>query len=374
MRPIVLIVTLCAAGFIVSRSNNLWSEELSSMSPISTADQHLDRDLRRDIGAPDVRYLIIATASTREALLETCERTGAMLQTLVAQGALAGFDTPVRYLPSVKTQQMRRSALPDRTTLANNLKLALTGTPFREAAFASFLDEVEAARTTAPVTRDSLNGTALSLKLDSLLVERPDRWVATLPLRDVHHPQRISAALTASATSASASTVFLDLKSESDLLLQRYRHEALILALLGSMAITALLFAYFRSFQQTAITLAPLVVSVIVTVALLILMHGKLSIFNLFGLLLVIAVSSNYCLFFQRGGMLGEAGGRTITSLLAANVCTVVGFGALSISRMPVLYDIGRTVAIGTAISLVTASILIPHVAATSSRTPVQLP
>jgi predicted exporter len=104
--------------------------------------------------------------------------------------------------------------------------------------------------------------------------------------------------------------------------------------------------------------LAPLCVAVIATVALLSLGGRQLSIFNLFGLLLVVAVGSNYCLFFQRGDLAGRSGERTVASLLLANLCTVIGFGALSVSRIPVLFGIGSTVAIGTAISLIAGAIL----------------
>ncbi len=75
-------------ALIASRRNDLWEDELSSMSPVSTADQQLDRKLRHDIGAPDVRQLIVATAPNDEALLQTCERIDAALQPLVeGQGA-----------------------------------------------------------------------------------------------------------------------------------------------------------------------------------------------------------------------------------------------------------------------------------------------
>ena len=59
--------------------------------------------------------------------------------------------------------------------------------------------------------------------------------------------------------------------------------------------------------------------------------------------------------------MAGVLRGATLGSLLVANLCTVLGFGALSFSRLPVLYDIGHTVAIGTALSLVAAVVLAPR-------------
>jgi predicted exporter len=102
-----------------------------------------------------------------------------------------------------------------------------------------------------------------------------------------------------------------------------------------------------------------LAAAVICTAALLLTVEGRLSIFNLFGLLLVAAVGSNYCLFFERAPEAEDlARRRMVASLVIADLCTVVGFGILSFSVIPVLYGIGRTVAIGACLSLLFGAIL----------------
>ncbi|MDB5361915.1 MAG: hypothetical protein JWO51_3212 [Rhodospirillales bacterium] len=355
LRPALFALAAAALVLIGLHSGSLWQDELSSMSPVSAADQQIDRDLRHDVGAPDVRAIVVAEAADREAVLRLGELASAALHPLIAAGALSGFDAPDRYLPSDQTQLRRQAALPDRATLAANLASALDGLPFRPEVFQPFLDAAAAAKASETLTRRSLDGTALSLKLDSLLIERQGKWVALLPLRDVSDAGRIGTAL------AGLSGVrLLDLKAESDRLLHRYRQEALTLALAGSGVIALLLLASFRAVGPTLTVLAPLALAVIVTLGLLTIGGRQLSIFNLFGLLLVVAVGSNYCLFFQRGGLRGPEGERTVTSLLLANLCTVVGFGALSLSRIPVLTGIGGTVAVGTALSLIAAAILTP--------------
>ena len=353
LRPVLLVLALAAIVLIGLHSGSLWQDELSSMSPVSAADQQIDRDLRHDVGAPDVRAIVVAEASDRESVLRLSEQASAALRPLVAAGALSGYDAPDRYLPSGQMQVLRRAALPDRATLAANLAGALDGLPFRPEVFLPFLDDAATAKASDTLTRKSLDGTALSLKLDALLIERQGNWVALLPLRDVTDAGRIGTAL-----AGLPGVRLLDLKTESDRLLHRYRQEALTLALLGSGAIALLLLASFRAVGPTLTVLAPLALAVIATLAILTLGGRQLSIFNLFGLLLVVAVGSNYCLFFQRGGLRGPEGERTVTSLLLANICTVVGFGALSLSRIPVLTGMGGTVAIGTALSLVAAAIL----------------
>lgn len=359
-RAVLLVLLVVAVAAIASRRNDLWEDDLSSMSPVSAADQQLDRDLRHDVGAPDVRQLIVATAPDDETLLETCERMDAVLAPLLKTGALSGYDTPSRYLPSEKMQQARKSALPDRATLERNLTGALEGMPFRPDTFGPFLDAVDDARQAPILTRRSLDGTALSLKIDSQLIHDGRQSVAVMPLRNVNDPQRVADAL-AKLDQTGVTVSLLDLKTASDNLLHNYRREALLLAFLGSGVIAVLLLIFFRSLRQSAAVLAPLAFAVTATVAILTAGHHQLSIFNLFGLLLVVAVGSNYCLFFQRGGLSGEQGARTVTSLLLANICTVVGFGVLGLSHIPVLYGIGSTVAIGTALSLVAGAILAPR-------------
>ena len=64
-----------------------------------------------------------------------------------------------------------------------------------------------------------------------------------------------------------------------------------------------------------------------VTLAVLRLGGHALSIFNLFGMLLVVAIGSNYCLFFDRQRDDPAGMPRVLASLLLANGCTVAGFG-----------------------------------------------
>lgn len=104
--------------------------------------------------------------------------------------------------------------------------------------------------------------------------------------------------------------------------------------------------------------LAPLAAAVLVTTAILVLMGAKLTIFHLVGLSLVVAVGSNYSLFFERQAATGQDRERTIVSLLFANMAMVIAFGLLGSSSVPVLAAIGLTVAIGAVLSLLFSAIL----------------
>jgi predicted exporter len=273
---------------------------------------------------------------------------------MVDEKLLDGFDAPDRYLPSEKTQLARKSALPDAETLRSRLRQALDGLDFRSDVFAPFLADAAAARSAPPLLHASLPP-RLSLKLDSLLFERHGDWVAALPLRGVAQPQRLAQRLGGLGEPGAA---FVDLKTESDRLLQTYQREALLLSLIGGIVILALLAAGLRSATRVFFVVAPLGASVVLTLALLTADGGKLSIFNLVGLLLIVAVGSNYCLFFERQRRGDGEAERTLASLVLANLCTVIGFGVLSFSRIPVLHDIGTTVAVGAILSLFLGAVL----------------
>jgi predicted exporter len=184
-----------------------------------------------------------------------------------------------------------------------------------------------------------------------MLLQRGAMSVVILPLQDVRDPARIATALGDGAT-------LLDMKGESAKLLSGYLREAQTLALFGSLAIALLLAGVLRTPHRILIVLAPLVAAVILTTAILTVGGAKLSIFNLFGLLLVIAVGSNYALFFERAEREPKDAHRMIASLVLANLCTVIGFGVLSFSHIPILHGIGRTVAIGTVLTLLIGAIL----------------
>jgi predicted exporter len=359
LRLPVLLAVAIAALFLSLPRGGLWDDEISSLSPLSQEDHRLDDLLRGDIGAPDARYLLLVNAPSEDQALAASEAlAGQLLQALLGQGTLAGFDSPALALPSQAAQRARQAALPPHDVVRANLQQALVGLPFRADLFDPFLKDVAAARTQPLLDRSSLRGTSLLLKLDSLLIKRAAGWVAMLPLRGVSDPQRLREQI---GKVAGISPMLLDLKDESDQLYRTYRHEALVQSLLGSLVIVVLLGASLRSPRRVYDVLAPLIGAVIITTAVLIGSGQKLSIFHLVGLSLVVAIGSNYSLFFERQNFVSQDRERTVASLLLANISTVIGFGMLSFSHIPVLHGIGMTVAIGAILSLIFSAILTAH-------------
>ncbi len=353
-RSVLLAAMVIAVMFLVIKRDSLWNDSLSSMSPVKKESLALDEQLRRDMGAPDVRYMLVLSGKDQESVLQQSEAVAAILHKQVAQGLLEGFDVPL--LPSRAVQQARLEALPDAASAQTNLNKALQGLPFRSSIFAPFVSEIAAAKQQALLDRAALQGSNLGLKLDTFLVQREGGWSLLLPLRGVMDAQGIEQNI---RHVSETSFVLLDMKLESEQMFRDYRHEAEKNALLGALAIVALLFVSLRSTRRVLEVSLPLVAAVVAVTTWLVLSGHTLSIFHLIGLLLVVAVGSNYALFFDQRCTSPQDRERTVASLLFANASTVLGFGLLSLSQSPVLNAIGSTVAVGAVLSLIFSAILI---------------
>lgn len=354
LQPLVALVVMVGAVALALHRGGFWDKDLSHLSPIPAVDQTIDRTLRHDLGVPDLRYFAVFRTADEQQALEESESLAATLQTLIVQRRLGGFDVPSQILPSDGTQRARRSALPDADTLRARFDQARADLPFRPGTFDPFFRDVAAAKVAPLLTRASLPP-ALALQLDSMLVHHGDGWDVIAPLRDVTDPAGVAAAITAAQLPGMA---FVDLDRESDRLLHTFQNEATLLASIGSLAILVLLFVGLKSPARVVAVATPLAASVIVTAALLTMDNGALSIFMVVGFLLIVAVGSNYCLFFERRDHDAVTQSRSVASIVLANLCTVSAYGLMSLSSIPVLHDIGITVAIGTFLTLLFAAVV----------------
>jgi len=367
LRPLILVLAVGAAAILARHHDTLWSSSLSGLSPVSAADQALDQSLRADLGAPDLRYLVVLKAADRESALAAAERAGQRLDGLVAAGALGGYDSPARFLPSTATQQARQQALPERTELARRLALAVDGLPLSADRLTPFLDDIDAARRQALLTPDALRGSTLALAVDSLLLQRPHGWTVLMPLRAPAGDQPLDpAAIRAALAGSEDGALFVDIFSESSALYRAYLDEAILLSLAGSVAIVLLMAGALRNTRRLARVIAPLALAELLVMGGLALAGETLTLLHLVGMLLIVAVGSNYALFFDRPDTNPGDDPRTLASLLLANLATVIGFGILAFSPVPVLKAIGITVGPGAVLTLILSAML----AAPRTKTP----
>jgi len=361
------IVLLAACAIVVENRASLWDDKIASLSPVSQADVELDTHLRADMGAPDVRYLVVVSGANQESVLRASEEVSTLLQTQVEQGRLAGFESPSRYLPSLATQRARQDSLPPRPLLETRLAQAVQGLPVRAQLFSPFLDDTVAARSRPLLQAADLQQTSMAMAVDALLIQQHGQWRALLPLT-APEGGSIDADPIRAALSAIPDVLFVDMKAESDRLYSGYLHEAIVLSLGGLVAIIVLLLAVFRSPMRVLRIIAPLAAAVITVTAGLSLFGQQMIILHLVGLLLVAAVGSNYALFFDRPDPRTPILPRTLASMLFASLTTVAGFGLLAFSNVSILQALGVTVAPGVILALFYSAVFARQSDAVSSH------
>jgi predicted exporter len=358
-------LALAAVAYLALQPGRLWDPDISALSTIGAEEAALDLALREDLGAPDSRHLVVVRAPTREAALQAAERAGRALDRLVEQGSIGGYDTPARFLPSRATQAARRASLPEGGELARRLPLALADLPLSAGKLGGFVEDVARARSAPDLDRPALDGTHLALAVDSLLLQRSGAWTVVMPLRPPAGAQGGSVAaapIRAALDAAGEGALFIDLKQEFNRLYEGYLREAVLLSVGGLAAIVLLLGLALRSPRRLAAVMLPLLAAVAIVGAGLHLAGERLHLLHLVGMLLVVAVGSNYALFFGRHDEGIDPA--TLTSMLVACLTTAVGFGALALSRVPVLHAIGVTVGPGAILALLLAGTFAPRRAA----------
>lgn len=351
----VWLAALVALSTLTFRHQDIWDDDLANLSPVASSSKTLDEQMRQDLGAPDVRYLLIIEGTSKEEVLQRSESAELLLRRLVGDNLLTGFDLPSLYLPSQETQRRRQSALPPSTLLASSLSQALQGLPFKTGLFEPFVRDVEKARMGELIDIVSLQPSAFSLKVRALLFGSGTAWTGLVPLRGVESASALSDRI---AREAGPGLTFLDLKSEAGRLVNGYRNESLRLTSLGVVAITILLWWGLRDAALVGRVLLPPILAIFFVVTILTLIGERLSLFHLVSLLLVLGVGLNYALFFNRPFANEDERQRIWLSLSVCILASLSAFGVLTFSHTPILHAIGLTVGLGAVLSLLVAAAL----------------
>ncbi len=360
-----------AAAVVLAASPSAWRGDLASLSPVGSEKMQLDAELRADLGTTDSGSWVAVSAPDEAGVLMQAEAASKVLDGLVAKGLIQGYESPTRLLPSPAVQRQRLDALPDAATLAPRLEQATVDGPLPARRLSAFVEDVQAARQRPLLTREAVQATALGSALDAQLIAgdatsgRP--WRALLSLQNGEHAADIPK-LRQALSSLPNAQVF-NIKDELDGLYARYLKEARFQALLGGLAVCLLLALHLRSGRRLLRLALPIIAAVLAVLAGLTLARVPLGILHLVGLLLTVAIGSNYALFFdqirtqqdaQPEGMVAVIDNDTLASLALANLTAIISFAFLALSNIPVLLAIGQVVAPGILLSLLLSAAFIP--------------
>ena len=348
-RRALAVLALLAAVVAVFAPGAFWQNDLSRLTPVPPADLQRDAQLRAELGAPDVRYMLAVQDVDVESVLYRSEALLPVLRRMQDQGVLAGYDLAARYLPSAALQRARQARLPDAAQLRAALAAALDGSPFLPDAFEPFVEDVARARAAPPLTADDLAGTPLELAVGGLLVRGDGHATALVSLTGLEDPQALAAAVERSGAQ------LLDLKQASESLVAQWR-----VRLLGALAVAALLLAgvvalALRDRRRVLRVLAPMALTTLLILAVMRACGVELNLFHLVSLVLAAGLGLDYALFFDHAGDDRADQLRTLHAVIVCSLTTLLVFGLLALSSIPVLRAIGGTVALGVLFNFVLA-------------------
>ena len=339
-RPVSIVLPLLALLYIILNQSTLWQKDLAALSPVPQWQKQQDFELRKAMDLPELRYALVLQNPDPEALLQQSEQLKALLDTLKQKEIISGYDMAANYLPSIRQQKNQQQKLPDANTLKMLLKQILKNTPLNTEAFSPFIESLANSRQTLPLTSDMLlnESSFITDKVTTLLFQQSSstNWIAIIPLQGVQHGlYKIDF----------APAQLLDLKTQTENMLVHYRNEALLWFFSGSMLILAVLYSSNKKLSTLLSLIWPFTGAVILTITSLLLLGFSLSIFHLVTLLLVVGLGIDYSIFTFYAQKQSSDVARV--SVIICLLSTLIMFGALSLSDLPVLKAIGLTASLG---------------------------
>jgi len=354
-RHSLLVLALLSVAVMVLAPGAFWQNDLGRLTPVDPADLARDAQLRSELGAPDVRYVITVRGADAQAALVASEQLAVALDAQVAAGALERYDLAARYLPSARTQRQRQQQLPDAVTLRDALAAAVADTPFVEDAFEPFLADMAAAQQAPALQPQDLQGTPLAGAVDGLLLQGKGDATALVSLSGLHDVAAVA------ATARQHGAELLDMKQASESLVADYRGRVLAALAVAVLLLSLTVWGALRSLRRAVRVLLPMVLTTLLVLAVLRGLGVELNLFHLIGLILAAGLGLDYGLFFEHAGDSRAGQLRTLHGLLVCSAMTLLVFSLLGLSSIPVLRAIGSTVALGVVCNFVLALLVSRH-------------
>lgn len=339
----VIVLLLCGAA-VFSNSAPQWSNDLSSASPVPLARLLEDQKIRQRFGVPDIRTLVVVRGSDQQTVLRDTEQLTEVLKEMQSEDYLAGYQSVVSLVPSVASQERRRSHIIAAGDISERLSAVASAVGFRGAAFAAFSARLlQTGQGEVLVTPADYAATELESVVNSSLYFEGDQWVSLVTLFGLNDPAATAAMLAMRFPQAS----FVDLKNASNSLMQRYRVRVVEMLLIALLIITVYLLMAVGVNARTLWVLGTLIASQSFTIIVTAFIAGQLTLFNLIAVVLTAGLVLDYALFFSRPEATRSAGANTFHAVSICAISTFAAFAILSTSAIPVLQSIGTTVAIG---------------------------
>lgn len=293
------------------------------------------------------RY-IVAEAASEDALLAKNAELARALQPLVAQGKLGGFQSLDQFVAPVSEQEKLQNRLRELAGQPENWQpLADIGIPRQ-----TIHDALIQAADTPPLTLSGSLKTQLAQAWQPLYLGEVahGRYAAVVRLNGVTD----EAAVRAAALDI-AGTHWADKRAHLNALFHHTRNQAAWLKLASYALAWLLLWRLFGAKRGSKILAVPLAAAVC-TVAALGWLGIPVSLFAMFGLLLVSAIGVDYAVYAVTAKHTAAA---RLGGMLLAAATTALSFALLAFSSTPAVAAFGLTVTIGVGFNLWLAGALL---------------
>lgn len=348
------LLGLASAAWLWGSPGQLFDDRLGGLTPVPAELIARDAQLRRQLGAADVRYRLVVEGADAEAMLQASEALEGLLAESKAAGEIQGAERPSDLLPSRARQRARQDGLPDPAALETMLATAAEGLPFRPGVFEPFQADVAAARRMAPLGFEDLDGTPLAPRLQAMRADANGAVRGLVTLIGVRDAPGLQQRL----LDAGEPAWLLDLQATAETMAAGWRTRVLR-ALAGALMVLAVVLSLaLRGPVRAARVLAPVLLAGLLLVAALHFGGVSLSLFHIVAAILAAGLGLDYALFFERSRADADDARRTLHAVLLCAASTTLVFGLLATSSIPVLRAIGLTVALGVVLNLLLAAML----------------
>lgn len=326
----------------------VWQDDLASLSPVPPSLLQQDGDLRQAFRQPEASQFLLVQADSMQALLQRQEALSASLAQLKTDGVIQGWLGLSDWLPSLQRQAQRLSALPSDDAL--NSALAQSDTPLQPNHFQSFVQSVEASSTLPPLDWPRFETLALDWQQalwPTLVTETAHGVVGKILLQGVTQPARLA------DWSEAQDVLYFNQRSLVAESVAQLRWE-LVWGLFGLLLVFGLgLRLATTGFAQAWQILLPVVFGLGLSLVSLSLFGQAVTVFHLLAGFLVVAIGLDYSLFARQAKLESGTsrkphnGGDAMQSVTIAWMTTILTFGCLLWTSIPILVAIGQTLVIG---------------------------
>ena len=338
----ISIVLFCTVTLTVN-FDSIWSKNISDLSPIPESAKKLDRELRLSVGAPDVNHVFLLKNKDPEQLLQNTEALLTQIGSLKKHNLVKNIFSISDFIPSNKMQQLYQQQLPETSQLENNLQKPLSDLPFKKDLFKPFISDVGQSKKLTPLTIEEALDSPLGKHLQQDLFFKNNEWVSIIRLTGVKNEADLLDWLNNNPTVKES---YLNLRVATSSLMSDYQETALFRLLLGTSILSLILFSVRSRFRASMILL-PVILAVVLSISIQVSLGTQLTLFHVLALLLIVGIGLDYSLFFDRSWTSLEDYQHRLHGIFVSASSTLITFGILGFSDIPVLAALGKTVTYG---------------------------